>query len=181
MIQSLFIITSTGEIIIEKHWRGITHRNVCDFFVEEVNKYKLREVRAMSVRDRSEVVDANIRRSIYSNLSMYQYLSTAIAALSIWNHKHALTHTHIYVSIKDVPPVMTTTKHYLISAFREELFVLAIVTNEVKIVNSRYHDILPGGIFMYGESWIADEIRGNMYLVCIMFSSMNIPEYGIES
>ncbi|OQR90020.1 P-3 complex subunit mu [Achlya hypogyna] len=43
MIQSLFILTSTGEIIIEKHWRGTTNRHVCDFFVEEVNKYKFRE------------------------------------------------------------------------------------------------------------------------------------------
>ncbi|KDO26036.1 hypothetical protein SPRG_08689 [Saprolegnia parasitica CBS 223.65] len=43
MIQSLFILTSTGEIIIEKHWRGTTNRHVCDFFVDEVNKYKLRE------------------------------------------------------------------------------------------------------------------------------------------
>ncbi|EQC27242.1 hypothetical protein SDRG_14958 [Saprolegnia diclina VS20] len=74
MIQSLFIITPTGEIIIEKHWRGTTNRNVCDFFVEEVNKYKARE---------------------------------------------------------DVPPVIATAKHYLISAFREQLYILAVVTNEV--------------------------------------------------
>ncbi|ETV90718.1 hypothetical protein H310_14555 [Aphanomyces invadans] len=74
MIQSMFIITSTGEIIIEKHWRGITNRTVCDFFVEEVNKYKLRE---------------------------------------------------------DVPPVIATSKHYFISVFREGLFLLAVVTNEI--------------------------------------------------
>ncbi|RHY49997.1 hypothetical protein DYB30_011040, partial [Aphanomyces astaci] len=49
MIQSMFIITSTGEIIIEKHWRGITNRTVCDFFVEEVNKYKLREISPLFV------------------------------------------------------------------------------------------------------------------------------------
>ncbi|KAF0696615.1 Aste57867_12640 [Aphanomyces stellatus] len=73
MIQSLFIITSTGETIIEKHWRGTTNRNICDYFVEQVNRYKHRE---------------------------------------------------------DVPPIISTANHYLISAFREDLFVLAVVTNE---------------------------------------------------
>ncbi|RHY46015.1 hypothetical protein DYB30_010943 [Aphanomyces astaci] len=74
MIQSLFIITSTGETIIEKHWRGTTNRTICDYFVEEVNRHKLRE---------------------------------------------------------DVPPIISTANHYLISAFREELFVLAVITNEI--------------------------------------------------
>ena len=31
--------------MIEKHWRGVTSRTVCDFFWEEVNKYDSREVR----------------------------------------------------------------------------------------------------------------------------------------
>ena len=39
MIQSLFIMASTGEVIIEKHWRGVTARSVCDFFWDEVNKH----------------------------------------------------------------------------------------------------------------------------------------------
>ncbi|CAI5714363.1 unnamed protein product [Hyaloperonospora brassicae] len=74
MIQSMFILTTTGEVIIEKHWRGLTNRNVCDFFMEEVNKYRERE---------------------------------------------------------DVPPIITTSKYYLVSTFRDDLFVLAVVTNEV--------------------------------------------------
>uniref|UniRef100_A0AAV1TBQ1 MHD domain-containing protein n=1 Tax=Peronospora matthiolae TaxID=2874970 RepID=A0AAV1TBQ1_9STRA len=74
MIQSMFILTTTGEVIIEKHWRGLTSRNVCDFFMEEVNKYRERE---------------------------------------------------------DVPPIITTSKYYLVSTFRDDLFVLAVVTNEI--------------------------------------------------
>lgn len=61
-------------MIIEKHWRGLTSRNVCDFFMEEVNKYRERE---------------------------------------------------------DVPPVIVTSKYYLVSVFRDDLFLLAVVTNEV--------------------------------------------------
>lgn len=32
------------EVLIEKHWRGVTSRAVCDFFWEEVNKYDRKEV-----------------------------------------------------------------------------------------------------------------------------------------
>ncbi|CCI44601.1 unnamed protein product [Albugo candida] len=74
MIQSMFIITSTGEVLIEKHWRGITNRSVCESFLEKVSKY----------RDRI-----------------------------------------------DVPPIITSSHHYLISVFRDELFFLAVVTNEI--------------------------------------------------
>ncbi|KAJ0408417.1 hypothetical protein ATCC90586_009192 [Pythium insidiosum] len=62
------------EVIIEKHWRGLTSRNVCDFFMEEVNKYRERE---------------------------------------------------------DVPPIIVTSKYYLVSVFRDDLFLLAVVTNEI--------------------------------------------------
>lgn len=39
MIKSLFIVGSTGEVIIERHWRGTTPRTVCDYFWDEVNKH----------------------------------------------------------------------------------------------------------------------------------------------
>lgn len=38
MIQSLFILTNTGDILIEKHYRGLLNRNVCDYFMDEVRK-----------------------------------------------------------------------------------------------------------------------------------------------
>jgi AP-3 complex subunit mu len=55
MIHSFYFISGTGEVIIEKHWRGVTVRSVCDFFWDEVNKYENKEVskqgkaRAMSL------------------------------------------------------------------------------------------------------------------------------------
>ena len=36
MLKSLFIIDDTGLVIIEKHWRGITPRDVCDDFWKDV-------------------------------------------------------------------------------------------------------------------------------------------------
>ena len=32
MIQSVFILSPTGEVLIERHFRGVTSRSVCDYF-----------------------------------------------------------------------------------------------------------------------------------------------------
>jgi AP-3 complex subunit mu len=32
MIQSIFILSPTGEVLIERHFRGVTSRSVCDYF-----------------------------------------------------------------------------------------------------------------------------------------------------
>jgi len=38
MIHSLFILSENGDVIIEKHYRGLVNRSICDYFVEEVRK-----------------------------------------------------------------------------------------------------------------------------------------------
>lgn len=75
MIQSFFLISNTGEVLIEKHWRGITSRSVCDFFWDEVNKYETRE---------------------------------------------------------EMPPVVATSKYYLISIYRDDIFLLVTSTGETQ-------------------------------------------------
>ena len=37
MIQSLFILSPTGEVLIERHFRGVTSRSVCDYFWEQAS------------------------------------------------------------------------------------------------------------------------------------------------
>ncbi|KAG7345226.1 adaptor complex medium subunit family-domain containing protein [Nitzschia inconspicua] len=37
MIQSLFILSPTGEVLIERHFRGVTSRSVCDFFWDKAS------------------------------------------------------------------------------------------------------------------------------------------------
>jgi AP-3 complex subunit mu len=32
MIRSIFILSPTGEVLIETHFRGVTSRSVCDYF-----------------------------------------------------------------------------------------------------------------------------------------------------
>ena len=73
MIHSFFFISSNGDVLIEKHWRGISPRSLCEYFWEEVNKYDTKE---------------------------------------------------------DMPPVVVTSKYYLISALREGNFLLATTTGE---------------------------------------------------
>ncbi|CAH1990874.1 unnamed protein product [Acanthoscelides obtectus] len=34
MIHSLFIINSQGDVFLEKHWRSVISRSVCDYFLE---------------------------------------------------------------------------------------------------------------------------------------------------
>lgn len=75
MIQSFFLISNTGEILIEKHWRGVTPRSVCDFFWDEVNKYDNKE---------------------------------------------------------DMPPIVSTSKYYLVNIFRDDIFLLATTTKETQ-------------------------------------------------
>ena len=73
MIQSFFLLNNTGEVLIEKHWRGVTSRAVCDYFWDEVNKYESKE---------------------------------------------------------EMPPVISTSKYYLISIYRGDVFLLVTSTGE---------------------------------------------------
>ncbi|KAG7304110.1 AP-3 complex subunit mu-2 [Plutella xylostella] len=34
MIHSLFIINSAGDVFLEKHWRSVIPRSVCDYYLE---------------------------------------------------------------------------------------------------------------------------------------------------
>ena len=74
MIKSLFITGATGEVLIERHWRGVTPRSVCDYFWDEVNKYDQRA---------------------------------------------------------EVPPILHTSKYYLVSVFREDIYVIATLEKDV--------------------------------------------------
>ena len=37
MIQSIFILSPTGEVLIERHFRGVTSRTVCDYFWDKAS------------------------------------------------------------------------------------------------------------------------------------------------
>ena len=75
MINSLFVTSATGEVLIERHWRGVTPRNICDLCWDELNPQDKRS-----------------------------------GTLS---------------------PLLHTSKHYLVSVFREDIYVIAVLAKEV--------------------------------------------------
>ncbi|TRY63168.1 hypothetical protein TCAL_10820 [Tigriopus californicus] len=74
MIHSLFVINSSGDVFMEKHWKAVIPRSVCDYFFEAQNKAS---------------------------------------------------------SMDDVPPVIETPHHYLISIYRCNIFFVAVCKSEV--------------------------------------------------
>ncbi|KAL7981326.1 hypothetical protein Chor_002222 [Crotalus horridus] len=74
MIHSLFLINSSGDIFLEKHWKSVISRSVCDYFFE-----------------------AQERASEAEN----------------------------------VPPVISTPHHYLLSVYRHKIFFVAVIQTEV--------------------------------------------------
>jgi AP-3 complex subunit mu len=46
-MESLFIINSSGDVFLEKHWRSVISKSICDYFLEKLKvsnaslRYKL--------------------------------------------------------------------------------------------------------------------------------------------
>jgi AP-3 complex subunit mu len=74
MIHSLFIINGTGDIFMEKHWKSVINRSICDYFFEAQHKCAKPE---------------------------------------------------------DIPTVISTPHHKLILIYRNKLYFVAVVVNEV--------------------------------------------------
>ncbi|XP_041116961.1 AP-3 complex subunit mu-1 isoform X2 [Polyodon spathula] len=74
MIHSLFLINSAGDIFLEKHWKSVVSRSVCDYFFEAQEKA---------------------------------------------------------VDVENVPPVIPTPHHYLISIYQDKIFFVAVIQTEV--------------------------------------------------
>ncbi|EDM09018.1 adaptor-related protein complex 3, mu 2 subunit, isoform CRA_b [Rattus norvegicus] len=74
MIHSLFLINSAGDIFLEKHWKSVVSRSVCDYFFE--------------AQERA-------------------------------------------TEAENVPPVIPTPHHYLLSVYRHKIFFVAVIQTEV--------------------------------------------------
>ncbi|CAI4228589.1 unnamed protein product [Auanema sp. JU1783] len=38
MLNSLFIVNASGDVILEKHWKAVIHRSICDYFFDAQKK-----------------------------------------------------------------------------------------------------------------------------------------------
>lgn len=74
MIHSLFLVNASGDIFLEKHWKSVVSRSVCDYFFEAQERATEPE---------------------------------------------------------NVPPVIPTPHHYLISVLRHRIYFVAVIQSEV--------------------------------------------------
>ncbi|CAB0036577.1 unnamed protein product [Trichogramma brassicae] len=74
MIHSLFIINSSGDVFMEKHWKSAVARSLCDYLFDDQHKL---------------------------------------------------------LAPKDIPPVVATPHHYLISIYRCRMFFVAVCTTDI--------------------------------------------------
>jgi len=74
MIHSLFVINPSGDVFLEKHWKSVISRSICDYFFDAQNAAS---------------------------------------------------------SPTEIPPVIATPHHFLISIFRNNIFLVAVTTTEV--------------------------------------------------
>ncbi|OQV16174.1 AP-3 complex subunit mu-1 [Hypsibius exemplaris] len=40
MLHSFFIVNASGDVFLEKHWKSVIHRNICEYFFEAQKKYR---------------------------------------------------------------------------------------------------------------------------------------------
>ncbi|KAM9804263.1 AP-3 complex subunit mu-1-like isoform 2-T2 [Neosynchiropus ocellatus] len=74
MIHSLFLINNFGDVFLEKHWKSVINRSVCDYFFEAKEKA---------------------------------------------------------LDPENVPPVLQTPHHYLITIYRGKIYFLSVIQSEV--------------------------------------------------
>ncbi|XP_071947830.1 AP-3 complex subunit mu-1-like [Antedon mediterranea] len=116
MISSLFMINGSGDIFMEKHWRSVISRSVCDYFFEAQNKATSKE---------------------------------------------------------NVPPIIATPHHYLISIYRNSLFYVAVVQTEAPplFVIEFLHRIVDMFIDYFGEC-TETNIKDNYVVVYELLEEM---------
>ena len=99
--------------MIEKHSRSVTPRTVCDFFWDEVGKYSSPEVRVGSLLCLSPASESSGGATTNIKLDLTSAARESPLLLP-----------------QEVPPVMYTGRYYLVSIFRDELFVVAAVKED---------------------------------------------------
>ncbi len=96
------LICLCRDVILEKHYRGVTSRASVELFWEEVAKRAKRDVSSPRVR-----------------------------RLQACNAVAAQIHGFFFILMQDVPPILVTSRYYLVNIYRGGLYFLATLTGEV--------------------------------------------------
>ncbi|TKR81026.1 hypothetical protein L596_014972 [Steinernema carpocapsae] len=116
MLNSLFIVNTSCDVILEKHWKSVIHRTVCDYFFDVQKKVAQPE---------------------------------------------------------DVPPVLSTPHHYLISVYQNQLYLIAVTTVETPplMVIEFLHRVIQTFV-QYFDEFSDSCIKENIVLVFELLDEM---------
>ncbi len=118
---------SCRDVFMEKHWKSVIHRSICDYFFEAQSK----------VSFSSNFVPWNLKESVSCTFHFsWQTFCQHNWNLHISGTNEKLVCTWLCLfqagSAEDVPPVITTPHHYLINIYRHSLYLVAVVMTEGK-------------------------------------------------
>jgi AP-3 complex subunit mu len=120
MIQSLFILTSAGQVLIERHFRGIvTERDVCNYWMMYASGFLQPDTNASTLGCSTTILPPPTPASSGT-------LSTSASSMLHDNHNN----TNHCVPIMEIPSDKQGTL-YVISIRRDNLNYLAICPNEI--------------------------------------------------
>ncbi|VDL70273.1 unnamed protein product [Nippostrongylus brasiliensis] len=89
MLNSLFIVNTSGDVILEKHWKAVIHRSICDYFFDAQKK-------AASPEDVSPVLSTphHYLVNVYHNQIYFLAVTTTeIPPLMVIEFLHRVVHT----------------------------------------------------------------------------------------
>lgn len=145
MIQSLFILSPTGEVLIERHFRGVTSRSVCDYFW-----------------DRASV-----------SVNHHGGLSTTTSLLTSEEQELLLPLHDSILPVMEVPESQHGTV-YLVSILRDGLSYLAVLPAEVSplMIIEFLHRIADIFIDYFGSPADESAIKDNFSTVYQLLEEM---------
>lgn len=124
MIHSLFLVNASGDIFLEKHWKSVVSRSVCDYFFEAQERATEPE---------------------------------------------------------NVPPVIPTPHHYLISVLRHRIYFVAVIQSEVpplfvieflhRVVDT-FQVLAPLNYSMHAYFGLSDSYLSLIPCTCSLFSGL---------
>ncbi|EYC16718.1 hypothetical protein Y032_0032g2453 [Ancylostoma ceylanicum] len=89
MLNSLFIVNTSGDVVLEKHWKSVIHRSICDYFFDAQKK-------AASPEDVSPVLSTphHYLINVYHNQVYFLAVTTTeIPPLMVIEFLHRVVHT----------------------------------------------------------------------------------------
>lgn len=98
MIHSLFVINHSGDVFMEKHWKSVIPRTVCDYFFEAQRQVHFTATLIIPTESQTQ-------------FCFFQVVKD--------NKGH-----------EDVPSIIATPHHYLISIYRNNLFFVSVCMSE---------------------------------------------------